>query len=50
LGHLSLDIHFFSKNEKYKAIFKVYYMLNNITTTINNNYEFFNKIRRSNLG
>jgi regulator of sigma D len=34
----------FAKNKKFKAIFKVYYMLNNVTAKINNNYDFL--IRR----
>jgi hypothetical protein len=28
------------KNEKFKAILKVYYMLNDIIVKINNNYDF----------
>jgi len=31
-------------------MFKVYYMLNNITVKIDNNYVFLNKMSRSNLG
>jgi hypothetical protein len=37
------SIFFCEKNEKFKAAFKVYYILNNITSKINNNYDFFNK-------
>jgi hypothetical protein len=29
------------KNKKFKIILKVYYMLNDITLKINNNYDFF---------
>jgi hypothetical protein len=47
---LVLFIFFCEKNEKLKVTFKVYYMLNNITTKISNNYDFLNKSSRSNLG
>jgi hypothetical protein len=39
----SIQFFFCEKNEKFKAAFKVYYILNNITSKINNNYDFFNK-------
>jgi hypothetical protein len=29
------------KNKKFEVILKVYYLLNNITVKINNNYDFF---------
>jgi hypothetical protein len=42
-------IHTFFENKKFKGIRKVNYMLNNITSKINSNYDFFNKTSRSNL-
>jgi hypothetical protein len=32
---------FLLKNKKFKVVFKLYHMLNNITAKINNNYNFF---------
>jgi hypothetical protein len=39
----------FAKNEKFKAVSKVYYVVNDITVKVNNNYVFFNNTRQSNL-
>jgi hypothetical protein len=32
---------FLRKNEKFEAILKIYYMINDITVKINNKYDFF---------
>jgi hypothetical protein len=32
---------FLRKNEKFEAILKIYYMINDITVKINDKYEFF---------
>jgi hypothetical protein len=43
-------LNYFVENIKsFKIIFKVYYILNNITVRIGNNYDFSNKTSRSNL-
>jgi hypothetical protein len=39
--HLLAYSIFFEKNKIFKAAFKIYYIQNNITSKINNNYEFF---------
>jgi hypothetical protein len=45
LSLTDLSYSFFIKNEKFKIILKIYYMLNDIILKINNNYDFFNKTR-----